>query len=150
MTTSTDPALPAPASDTPPPPLDNAITFVINKEINLTQLTDEISKAANTTVQVAVSMSAEGDPTQPYSEGNPGTLYVTPATVDKAKVQAVIDAHVVNSNYSVPQVEQDFAAITELVLTDPTTVLSEDQIQQALRGLIARATAPAVPGQLLP
>lgn len=145
MTTSTDPVVPAPTQadpDTPtapPPPLGNALTFDLKKPINQPQLVDQINQATSSSVQIAVALPATGDPAAPYSDTNPATLYVAPSSVDRQTVQGVIDAHTPDSQYAVPQVERDYAAVMQAAIDDSTIELTPDQIQQALRGLLRAA-----------
>lgn len=128
--------------DTPPPPFVSALTFDLTKRINLTQLTDEIDAAVGSTVHLAVSGGPDFNPDIDPSASNVGTLNVSPASVDRAKVQAALDAHHPSDVYAVPQAEQDFAAVQSKVMTDPTATLTADEVAAAVKGLLARASTP--------
>lgn len=124
----------------PPPPFPDASSFPLTKEINLIQLQDEIAAAVGQTVQTAVT--GNYDPAQPISPTNPATFWVAPNTVSSATVTATIAAHVPNPAYGMSNTEVLFQAALQKVLSDPNAVLTNDELQAAVRGLLVRSLIP--------
>lgn len=132
----------APA-DPPPDPYEDAENVPLTKEVNVVQLTDELSTALGQTVQVAI---VHDDFSQPISVGNPAVLWIRPDTVNLTTVNNVIAAHVINPNYGIPATVAEFNAVTQAVITDYEIVLTADQIQTAIKGLLVRFNSiPSVP-----
>lgn len=136
---------PAEAADTPPAPFEGALTFPIEKKVNLTQLTDEISAAVGRQVSLALSGDASYNSLLDPSPDNPATLSVSPGNVDEAKVQTAIDDHDPDDHYGVPQVEQEFGVVMQKIAEDASAELSPDEVVAAVRGLLLRAAAMSGP-----
>jgi hypothetical protein len=135
------------ASSPAPDPLPDALTFDVEKVVNLVQLGDEIAAATGQTVDLALNGY---DFTAPISSGNPAVLWVVPDTVSSPAVQTVIDNHTANPNYGTSASTTAFNAVLQAVVTNPATVLNSQQIQDGLKGLLIRYSELGVVGQLNP
>jgi len=107
--------------------------------IQIVQLTDEINAAVTQNVTLAVTGPATGDLTS-ISVANPAVLSVTPGGLSMAAVQQVINAHMPQDGYDVPEAERRFTAILAKLNADAHAVLSASEIQDALRGLVIRTS----------
>jgi predicted RNA-binding protein with TRAM domain len=115
------------------PPYENALTFTITFPVDLDQLIDEVSNACGQTVMISFVHDASLDELSP---DDPGTMYLIPDTVDASVVQGVLDSYDFNPSYGRTQVVADYAAVVAAVQDNNEVVLSAEQIQAALRGLI--------------
>lgn len=122
----------APPPPPPPVPLENAATYAVNKKLNLTQLTDEMTTAVGSPVNMVLEL------TDPGSGSDAGTLWVAPASTPAATVNATITAHVYDATYDTSDQELAYGLVLEKVLEDPDVVLTADEIQVAIKGLILR------------
>lgn len=132
--------LPDDSPGAPPPPFPNGADFLLEKPVNLVQLLDEISTAVGQTVQVAIT--GNYDPTHPLSPTNTATLWVAPNTVSSSIVGDVIDNHVANPAYGLSITDVLFRSALEKVLHDNSAVLTNDEMQAAVRGLLLRTVLP--------
>lgn len=123
--------------DTPPPPFSNGADFPLEKPVNLVQLQDEISIAVGQTVQT--SIAGNYDPTQPLSPTNTATLWVAPDTVSSSVVLDTIEDHVLNPAYGLSITDVLFRSALEKVLHNNNAVLTSDEMQAAVRGLLLRS-----------
>lgn len=123
--------------DTPPPPFSNGADFPLEKPINIVQLQDEISAAVGQTVQT--SIAGNYDPTQPLSPTNTATLWVAPDTVSSSAVLDAIADHVLNPAYGLSVTDVLFRSALEKVLHNNNAVLTSDEMQAAIRGLLLRS-----------
>lgn len=119
----------------PPPPFDDQVTFTITKQIELTQLAEEIGKAVGRQVSLAqLGPDAGFVP----SADNPATLCVSPGSVDKKIVQKAIDDHEPIVGYDVPERIKAFNVLQDRLVNDPDADMSDEDIKVAVRGLIIR------------
>ncbi len=93
-----------------------------------------MNTAFGTTVQMTVTYDTLVLPGQQAD----GHLWVVPSTVDKAKVQAVVNAHVPDPNWGVPPAVQDYRAVLAKVQADPQASLTDVEMQTAVKGLLVR------------
>jgi len=112
-----------------------SLTFTVTKAINGVQLHDEISTAVGQTVTIALTGY---NPQLPISPTNPGTLWVTPNTVSGTTVQTVINNHVADPNWNTPAHIAAFNAVMQAVVANEEIVLTSQQIQDAVKGLLLR------------
>lgn len=112
-----------------------SLTFTVTKVINQTQLDDEISAAVGQTVVIAASGY---NPLLPISSSNPATLWVRPNTVSSTTVQNTINAHVADPNYGTPAHILAFNNVMQAVVANEEIVLTSQQIQDAVKGLLLR------------
>jgi hypothetical protein len=112
-----------------------SLTFTVTKAINSVQLDDEISTAVGQTVLVAMSGY---NPQLPISVSNPATLWLRPNTVSSTTVQNAINAHVADPNYGTPAHILAFNAVMQAVIANEEIVLTSQQIQDAVKGLLLR------------
>lgn len=134
--------LAAPVSP-PPDPYEDAVTVNLTKEVNVVQLTDEISAAVGQTVQLAI---VRDDFTMPISVSNPAVVWIKPDTVNLTTVNNAITAHVANPNYGVPGTVTAFNAVTQKVIDDYSQTLTAPEIQTAIKGLLLRFNSiPSIP-----
>jgi hypothetical protein len=112
-----------------------SLTFTVTKAINAVQLDDEISAAVSQTVTIALTGY---NPQLPISPTNPGTLWVKPNTVSGTTVQTTINNHVADPNYGTPAHITAFNAVMQAVLANEEIVLTSQQIQDGLKGLLLR------------
>lgn len=130
----------------PPDPYEDALTTSLTKEVNVVQLTDEISAAVGQSVQLAI---VRDDFTMPISVGNPAVVWIIPDTVNLTTVNNTITAHVINPNYGIPGSVSAFNAVTQAVIDDYSIVLTSQQIQDAVKGLLLRFNSiPSVPAPI--
>lgn len=127
-------------SDTPPPPFPNGASFPLEKPVNLVQITDEIAAAAGQAVQVAITGTY--DTAQPISPTNEAVIWVAPNTISSSIIITAIEDHVPNPTYGISNADLHFQAALQKVLTDPNAVLTSDEIQAAVRGLLIRSVIP--------
>jgi hypothetical protein len=134
--------IPAPdgSGDTPPPPFLDGADFELEKVVNLIQITDELSAAAGQTVRASITGDYDSD--QPISPTNPATLWVAPDTISSSVIQDVIDDHVANPAYGMSITDVLFQSALEKVLHDQNAVLTDDEMQAAVRGLLMRSIIP--------
>jgi hypothetical protein len=134
----------SPVTPTPPapsqnntPPYANAIQFTVTKPINLTQLEDEIEAAlASTVTNISLSGSTYTPPPSSISSANPATLWVVPNTLNETAVQTVINNHVANPNYGMPQQTQEYLAVVAAIQANTAITLTSGQINTAIVGLV--------------
>lgn len=122
------------APDAPYKPFPDCAQFDLVKAVNQAQLSEEMDTAFGAPVQMAVTYTSMGMP----GTQTGGCLWVVPSTVDRAKVQAVVDAHVPDPNWGIPVDVQAYRALLAKVQGDPKVVLSGDEIQAAVKGLLVR------------
>lgn len=118
-----------------PPPFADQVTFPLTKQVELTQLADELTRALKRQVQVAQLGPEHG---WVPSEDNPAVLAISPSNVNANKVRQVIDAHQPDLGYGVSDEEKAFTALSDRLLNDPTTELSDEDVRVAVRGLMLR------------
>lgn len=123
-------AVSPPVSDdwTPFPDVDCA-KFELTKDVNQAQLHDELEKKLGTTIQ----LSGSRDPGTGL-----GYIWLVPSTVDSAVVTQVMDDHVPDAMWGVPQSTIDYIALVQRVMTTPDAELSDDDVKTAIRGLLVR------------
>jgi hypothetical protein len=124
-------------TNTPPPPFPNGASFPLERPINLVQLQDEIAAAVGQAVQVA--LTGDYDINQPLSPSNAATLWVAPDSISSGTIIDVIGAHVPNPAYGMSGADLMFQAALQKVQSDPNAVLTDDEMQGALRGLLIRS-----------
>lgn len=124
-----------------PPPFADQATFPLTKQVELIQLTDELSKVLKRQVQVAQLGPERG---WVPSEDNPATLAITPSNVNANKVRQVIEAHQPDLGYGISEEEKAFSALSDRLLNDPTAELSDEDVRVAVRGLLLRQPAGPV------
>lgn len=120
--------------ETPYQPFPDCAKFTLAKVINQPQLNDEMNTAFGTTVQMTVTYDTMGMP----GTQTDGTLWVVPSTVDRTKVQAVVDAHVPDPNWGIPPAVQDYRAVLAKVQANSQVVLTDAEMQTAVKGLLVR------------
>jgi hypothetical protein len=132
----------SPVVPTPPgpsqnntPPYANALQFTVTKPINLTQLEDEIEAALAATV-TNISLSGYTPPPSSISSGNPATLWVVPNTLNSSAVQTVINNHIANPNYGMPQQTQQYLAVVAAIQANTAITLTSTQLNTAVVGLV--------------
>ena len=108
------------------PFLGNSIRLAVTKEINVSQLQDEI--AARTRAPVQVVLTTDG-PEHIASKETPATLYASPASLNEKVVQAVVDSHVARQVGRPPQ-GVDPASVT--------TGFNADSLPQEAQALIEK------------
>lgn len=123
-------------STTPPAPYPNALQFAVTKAINLTQLDVEMQAALGVSVNLALNGSNYTPPPSSISPSNPATLWVVPNTVSSSAVQTVINNHVANPNYGLPQQTQDFLTLIAAIQANNAITLTSTQINTGLVGVI--------------
>jgi hypothetical protein len=109
---------------TSPFPDEDAYVATVTKDIDVTQLADEITKASGTAVTVAV---VHGDPE--------GTLYVRPL-VDPEVIEAVVEAHVIDPDYGLPADVRERQVLLEKI--DQGISLSSEEVLRALKLSLSR------------
>lgn len=126
-------ALKAQAADEQYKPWPDCAGYPLTKPINQAQLASELEKALGSVVQIASTSGSLGSPGTVE-----GTLWVMPSSADPAVVQATLDAHVMDPNWGVPESVQSFRAVMAKVQANPDVVLTEDELQTAVRGVLVR------------
>jgi hypothetical protein len=102
-------------------PVPNAIPFLLTTGVNLAQLQQEISAASD---DVEVGAYVIG----PYPDGTM-ILWLTPPSLDPAVVEQVIDDHVPNPDWGIPQIQKDFQAVTTKLAQNPEADLTSDEVK---------------------
>lgn len=128
----TNPTTPAPEETYQPFP--DCARFDLDAPFNQQQLMQELGTALGGPVQVATTSTTPGMPgtsTESY-------LWVVPSTVDRAKVQAVIDAHTPDPNWGIPESVQAYRVLLAKVQADSSVSLTADEMQAAIKGLLVR------------
>lgn len=123
----------APPSPGPWQPFPDAARFDVDKPINQAQLQAELETALGSTVEVSV--------TRPDPASTTGYLWVVPSSVDPDVVEQVLAAHVADPNWGVPSSVRDYLDLAQRVIQDPTTTLTDDEVQTLVKGLVARVNA---------
>lgn len=104
----------------------------VTKEINPTQLTDEIERAMGVAVQICI---ANPDPEQAVSPDNPAKLYVHPV-VEVEQVDKIVKDHVPDPDYGLSAEDQRRAELTGKLAQghalDPAELM--EALQMVLRG----------------
>lgn len=120
---------PPPADDTPPKPYERAVpvTLTEGQTLNLTQLTDELSKATGHQVEVALA-EVDGE----------RTLAVVPGNLNPKVVQQVVADHSPEDGYEVPEEEKAYLAVRDKVSAGATK-LDDAELQTAVIGLLRQA-----------
>lgn len=114
-------------------PFGGSMVFDVTKAVNVSQLQHEISVRTGAECSAALSVQFFN---QPVGANNPGTLFVTPAEVNRHEVSDVIDAHVPNPNFGkTPQQENTEGIMDKLV---KGTSLSQTEISDLVRVLAAK------------
>lgn len=114
----------------PQAPWPNALSFQVHKRIGTLQLQDELRAAVHQDCLVAVVNDS------PF--GIDGTLFVVPNSIDPDAVQEAINNHTFNPDYETPSYMAEFNAVVRKVNDDPNVVLDSDEIQVAIKGMLAR------------
>lgn len=128
--TQPEPTFPPPIEDNPPP-FVSAVDVSVTKPVNLTQLTDELSKATGHHVTLALT----------ENEGKQ-SLSVTPGGLNKTVIAKVLKEHAPQVDYGVPEEERVFAALLAQVAAGPVE-LTPTELNAAVVGLLRRAGAPS-------
>jgi hypothetical protein len=121
-----------PATDIPwtPFPDVESVHFELTKVVNQSQLHSELETALDQSIQLATSKT-------PGDEF--GTLWLVPGGLDKAVIQRVIDDHVPEQEWGVPQSTRDYFALLRKVSEDPEADLTTAEVQTAIKGLLLRS-----------
>lgn len=82
----------------------NSVRLAVTREINVSQLQDEITQRTKTEVQVVLLVD---DPDHIASKANPATLYVSPGNLSERVLQAVVEQHVAHKVAPAPTVGVD-------------------------------------------
>jgi hypothetical protein len=127
-----------------PPPFEDSALFELTKQVELSQLTDELGKALKRQVLVAQLGPEHGF--QP-AEDNPAQIAVSPSSVDHEVVEKVIADHQPVIGYDIPEREKSFSELTTRLQNDPDAELSDEDLRVAVRGLLLRE-AGRQPGPL--
>lgn len=117
-----------PEDTEPVDPFGDSKTFQVTKPVNLCQLLDEINAALDFTVQVIMT-----GPSVP-SEDNPGTLYVSPGTIDGRTIAGKIKGHDPDPYYGMTE-----AQVTELKIVEKIhngEVLTPEELTIALQHML--------------
>lgn len=138
-------AIPVPDEDVdaPSPPYADAASFPIEKPVNLIQISDELTTAAGQAVRVAITGPV--DILQPISPTNDATLWVAPNSISSGLIIGVVEDHVANPAYGMAQSDLDFQSAVQKVVNNPNAVLTDDEMQAAVRGLLLRSLIPIAP-----
>jgi hypothetical protein len=138
---------PGPEVTEPPPAYANGATFELVKPVELEQLKAEINKATKRSVEISQSGPPSG--LEPISDTNRALLSITPGNVSRDAVQKVIDDHVPDGVFGVPESEQAYQAVVQKIVDDPEADLSPEEMLSAVRGLVLRSTMVASSTPLL-
>jgi hypothetical protein len=114
----------------PQAPWPDALSFTVHKRIGALQLQDELRAVVHQDCLVSVVTES------PF--GTDGTLFIIPNTVDETQVQSVVDAHVFNPDYGTPTYLAEFQALLRQVDEHPGQELTAEEIQVAIKGMLAR------------
>ena len=112
-----------------PFPDQETAQFHTDKSLRQAQLHAELEQALDQTIQLSTA-STPGEPGE--------RLWIVPATVDAEIVERVLEDHVPDPNWGVPQSTRDWFDIQRRVREDPEVELSERDIQTVLKGLLLR------------
>lgn len=112
-----------------PFPDQETALFHTEKEIRQAQLHAELETALDKVIQIS-SASTPGEPGQ--------TVWIVPADVDAEVVEQVLEDHVPDPNWGVPQATRDWFDIQRRVLEDPDVELTSQEVQTVLKGLLLR------------
>jgi hypothetical protein len=112
-----------------PFPDQETAQFHVEKEIRQVQLHDELEKALDRPIQIS-SASTPGEPGE--------LVWIVPADVDTEVVEKVLEEHVPDPNWGIPQATRDWFDIQRRVLEDPDIELSAQEVQTVLKGLLLR------------
>ena len=96
---------------------------------------DEIEAALAATV-TNISLSGYTPPPSSISSGNPATLWVVPNTLNSSAVQTVINNHIANPNYGMPQQTQQYLAVVAAIQANTAITLTSTQLNTAVVGLV--------------
>lgn len=111
-------------------PFPNCARFDLTKEVNQAQLDTELTEALGFPVQIATTKE---DPS-----GVGGYLWVVPETVDVDTVTNVINDHVPQADWGMPESVRAFNDILRRVVADPSITLTAEEMQVAVKGLLSR------------
>lgn len=114
----------------PQAPWPDAIAITVHKRIGPLQLQDELKQALHQDCQVAVVNDS------PFSAD--GTIFLIPGTLDEEAVQAVVDDHNFDPNYGTPSYLTEFNDLLRKINEMPEYALTNDDIQVAVKGMLAR------------
>lgn len=104
-----------------------ALCTQVSKEINPTQLTDEISQETGVTVQIC---AVNPNPSFPVGPDNPSKLYVQPV-VDVEQVDKIVKEHIPDSDYGLsPENRRRHELIKKL---SDGQALSSGELMEALQ-----------------
>jgi hypothetical protein len=124
-----DPLVPVDKSKSP---LDDGIGYQINRQVNLAQLTAEISQAAEVErVNLALTQDSELDT----------VLWITPAGIDAGLLAQVLADHEPDPTWGIPTVIQDFTKVMVKLRDDPDGHLTAGEQTALLKGLALNFTA---------
>lgn len=112
-----------------PFPDQETAQFHAAKEIGQAQLHAELEKALDQPVQLSTART-------PGEVGE--TLWIVPASVDAEVVEKAIADHVPDPNWGVPQSTRDWFDVQRRVLEDPEIVLTPEEMQSVVKGLLMR------------
>lgn len=110
-------------------PYDDAMWVDFTQDINQVQLSDELTSALDQSIGIAVTSLDDSDERR---------LWITPSEVDTATVRDVLADHEPRDDWGMPQQVLDFREVQEKVVTDPSVVLSDDEVQSALKALLTQ------------
>lgn len=121
------------AVEPPPPPLENAAAYQTDKYLHVLQLEAELREATGVTANTVWIRNSSENP-----DDWAGTLYVVPADLDEATVHAVLDNHVPDSSYGVPESTRAFNGVRQKVVDNPDVTLSDEELSSAVKGMLLR------------
>lgn len=127
-----------------PPAFDDQLLFDLTKQVELTQLAEEIGSAVGRQVSVAQMGPDHGFVPAP---DNPAHLAVSPGNLSKTKIQKALDDHEPIIGYDVPEREKAYGALQDRLMNEPDSELSDEDMRVAVRGLVLR-DAGRQPGPL--
>lgn len=130
---------PPEAKEGNPDPFEHAVCLPLAKEVHLGQLADEIGASVGEEVHLAVA-GPEDDQ----------VLWVSPGSVDEAKVSAVLKAHAPEEHYGVPEEEKLFAKVLAKAISDEKQNLSDEELHAAVLGLMRRVNGSVARGMQAP
>lgn len=113
-----------------PYPDSDAAHFPIAKEINQSQLHNELEKALGMQVQLST--------TKERLDAVDGYLWLVPSTVDGDVVTSTLEKHVADPEWGIPQSTKDYIALVRKVMEDPEAELSAFEVQVGIKGLLLR------------
>jgi hypothetical protein len=119
----------APEPDEPWQPFPDCARFDIDKQINQAQLQDELQTALGYVIQLSMTRA---DPASPVAY-----LWIVPSSVARATVNEVIEAHVPDPNWGIPDAVRQYRDLVRRVVADPSITLTATELQIGVKGLIS-------------